>query len=140
MNQLTLSQMRSIYSAVKLYAPLEIAEISWNGTTLHIHGNNWSFTTLSAWRISSDNGAIFGCYDSDSVERTASLRGLKILSAEPQTSRLRIDPIFYLSNGQYLEIFSTDTYEPWTLYIAGEGMYNGMPTTQSTQTDFVSND
>ncbi|MBN9378039.1 MAG: hypothetical protein J0H93_06655 [Chlamydiales bacterium] len=40
---------------------------------------------------------------------------------------LKIDPVFVLSNHQKIEIFSTDTYEPWTFSVEGLGVYIATP-------------
>lgn len=45
---------------------------------------------------------------------------------------IKIDPVFVLSNHQKIEIFSTDTYEPWTFSVGRvRGLYCHASRTQS---------
>lgn len=117
---------RMIIKAKQLL-PLMISEILWDGTMFHMYGSNWSFFTLSAWRISTINRVIFGCYDNDSMTLINSLKNVEILDIDIQTSPLTIDPVFILSNGQKIEIFSTDTYEAWTFQVGELGLFIGTP-------------
>ncbi|PJD94822.1 MAG: hypothetical protein CK425_10555 [Parachlamydia sp.] len=119
--------IETMITKTKKYLPLKITEIAWDGTIFQLYGSNWNFTTLSAWRISTKNQMIFGCYDSDSTSSTHFLKNLKIIDIEIQDALLKIDPVFILSNDQRIEIFSTDTFEPWTFYIDGLEMFIATP-------------
>ena len=112
---------------VRQFLPLKITDANWDGTTFHMHGPAWSFNTLSAWRISSETKVISGCYDADSNALIDSLENLQISSIFVQNNRLKIDPVFLLSNGHQLEIFSTDTFEPWTFNMEGLGFFVASP-------------
>ena len=105
--------------------PLKIEEALWDGTTFHIYSENWSFETLGAWRLSSLEKVICGCYDLNSEEVVKKLVGQSVIKIEMQEKLLRIDPTFILSNGLRLEIFSTDTYESWTFEVNESGLYIG---------------
>lgn len=109
------------------YLPLKISTVNWDETLLHIYGLDWSFTTLSAWRITEENRMVLGCFDKNSVEKALQLVDLEIIDIKCQENRLKIDPIFKLSNNQFLEIFSTDTYEPWTFNLDPVGFFNATP-------------
>ncbi len=111
----------------KKYFPLAITSITWDETVLNMYGPNWSFTTLSAWRVSMEDRIIFGCFDRDSIELTKELTGREITDIYIQADKLKVDPVFLLSNGQMLEIFSTDTYEPWTFKINKLGLFVATP-------------
>jgi hypothetical protein len=102
---------------VKPYLPLKIEETNWDGTVFHMYGTNWSFSTLSSWRVSTTKKMIFGCYDNSSLELLNRLKKTDIIGFDIQTPSLTIDPVFLLSNQLRLEIFSTDVYEPWTFNI-----------------------
>ncbi len=106
--------IETIINELKRYLPLPIEEVSWDGDILIISGQEWGLTTMSGWRVSKDDRVIFGCYDRN--KDLNQLLGLKILDIGVQENRLKIDPIFYLSNNRILEVFSTDTFEPWTFY------------------------
>ena len=111
---------------IKKYLPLKISEALWDGTVFQIYDSIWNFTTLSAWRISTKNNVVFGCFDKDSIQLISNIKNLKILDISFQ-SDLKIDPIFLLSNGQRIEIFSTDTFEPWTFQLDELGAFVATP-------------
>jgi len=112
---------------VKQCLPLKITEVHWDGTIFQIYGQRWNFTTLSAWRVSIDNKMLFGCFDKDSVQLTSCLNNVEILDIAFQSDLLKIDPVFVLSNGQKIEIFSTDTYEPWTFQVNELAVFTATP-------------
>lgn len=107
--------------------PLQIDEAIWDGTSFHIYGESWSFATLSAWRLSSFDKIVCGCYDENSYQIVSSLKGQFIQKIEFQETILKIDPVFILSNGLRLEIFSCDTYESWTFNINQLGIFIATP-------------
>jgi hypothetical protein len=108
------------------YLPLKISEVEWDGTVFQIYSSSWSFTTLSVWRVVTSDKVVFACFDDDS-DRVKQLKGLEVVGLEIQESILKVDPVFLLSNGQRLEIFSTDTYESWTFGIDGCDFAIGTP-------------
>lgn len=112
---------------IKQYLPLKISEVVWDGTIFQIYGQGWNFTTLSSWRISTKNKMVFGCFDNNSLKLTDSLKNVEIIDISFQAEFLKIDPVFILSNGHKIEIFSTDTYEPWTFQVDGLGFFTATP-------------
>jgi hypothetical protein len=112
---------------IQPYLPLHISDVSWEDTNLNIRGSNWAFNTLSSWRVLKDNKIIIGSLDEDSLEIINALKDLKIENIETQEIILNIDPVFILSNGLRLEIFSTDTYEPWIFNIDEVGFFAATP-------------
>jgi hypothetical protein len=119
--------IEKMINELKRHLPLDISEISWDGTIFHMYGSNWNFNTLSAWRISTNSRIILGCYDNNSTDLIKSLKGVQIQDIEIQDNKLKIDPVFLLSDGQRLEIFSTDTFEPWVFYLESLGAYVPTP-------------
>lgn len=111
----------------KEFLPFKIIEIVWDGTLFQMNGPAWSFTTLSAWRISTKSKLIYGCYDNNSIQHVSLLKNLDIVDISCQDYFLKIDPVFHLSNGQKIEIFSTDTFEPWTFNVSDIGMFIPTP-------------
>lgn len=109
------------------YLPLKISEVLWDGTTFQMNGALWNFATLSAWRLSSFEKVYFGCCDDNSDDLIKEVVNLEIMDICFQSEFLKIDPVFILSNGKRLEIFSTDVYEPWTFFIEELGMYIATP-------------
>lgn len=112
---------------VKLYLPLKILEVGWDGAVFNMYGSLWNFTTFSAWRITTKDRMIFGCNDTDSKQLISALKGVEILDIDFQNNFLKIDPVFILSSNQRLEIFSTDIYEPWTFQIKKVAFYAATP-------------
>ncbi len=111
----------------KQYLPLTILEVKWDGTLFQIYGPKWNFTTLSAWRISTNSKIVLGCYDEKSEKLIDYLKNLEIVDIDFQNNLLKIDPVFVLSNDQKIEIFSTDTYEPWTFRVDELGFFSATP-------------
>jgi hypothetical protein len=75
---------------VKPYLPLKISEATWDGTAFQMYGPRWNFNTLSAWRITTKNKMIVGCYDEDSTELINSLVHVEIIHINIQTNLLKI--------------------------------------------------
>ena len=124
--------IEKMITQIKKHLPLKITHAKWNGTIFQIFGSTWNFATLSAWRISNENKVIVGCFDDDSIESIGMLNDLEICDICFQTAFLKIDPLFHFSNGNKLEIFSTDTYEPWTFQINEIGIYIATPSDPSS--------
>lgn len=71
---------------------------------------------MSAWRVSKDRKSIdFACFDKDANELIEKLVGLSICGIDIQGAVVESDPVFLLSDSRMLEIFSSDTFEPWVL-------------------------
>jgi len=68
-----------------------------------------------------------GCNDERSIEVSTIFKDLEIIKIQIQETLLKTDPVFVLSNHQKIEIFSTDTYEPWTFSVEGLGVYIATP-------------
>lgn len=112
---------------IKKKLPLKITEISWDGAIFQMHGLGWNFVSLSSWRIVNHSKMILGCYDDNSKRLIENLKDVEIVDVGLQETILKIDPSFYLSNEYRIEIFSTDTFEPWTFSMDGLGFYSATP-------------
>ncbi len=116
--------IKPMLSNIAPFLPLKIDSVNWTRETLHFHGEGWSFYTLSAWRLGDSKAMILGCFD-DKAEKIASyLTDQTIAAISIQDRVLACDPVFELTSGYRLEIFSTDTFEPWTLHIQKVGFYS----------------
>lgn len=120
---------------VKKYLPLSVKGISYEAGVLNFYGDNWTFATLSAWRIITKERVIKGCFDNDIDNFIENFKLPIIVNIKFQSSTLVIDPVFIFSDDQMLEIFSTDTYEPWTLNLGNEGFYSATPNEPSAFED-----
>ncbi|MBU1168437.1 MAG: hypothetical protein KKD44_02630 [Proteobacteria bacterium] len=105
--------------------PIIVEKVSWDGDTLIIAGDGWSFSTLSAWRVINRGTIQFACWDKNINESVNELSGLSIVSVAAQGLNIGVDPVFELSDGRLLEVFSTDTVEPWTLRLPDGKVYVG---------------
>ncbi len=119
--------IESLISLSKKYLPLIIETIYVDQATLNLSGALWHFNSLCAWRLSRDNKVISGHLSQNKEASITSLKGVSIVSIITQSRFIQVDPVFVLSDGQILEIFSTDTYEPWTFSIDNEPMYCASP-------------
>lgn len=70
---------------------------------------------------------VLGCFDEESKQLVDNLKNQTIIDIYFQSSKLKIDPVFVLSNEEELEIFSTDTYEPWTFRVDDVGFFVPTP-------------
>lgn len=123
---LRIIMIEKMITIIKPYLPVEISEVIWDDTVFQMIGDDWSFTTLSAWRMIANNKMALGCFDKNSEDIIKILTGLQIIDLDFQ-NRMEIDPIFLLSNNLKIEIFSTDTYEPWTFRVKDSGLFTATP-------------
>ena len=109
-------------------APLTITESTWDGDTLTITGSNWNGSFSCGWRLSDRNNVRFGCWDKFNFfdEIRPLLVGASLIDCTNQSTLVSVDPLFALSNGLFLEVFSIDTFEPWVLRLPGAPTYTGV--------------
>lgn len=105
--------------------PLNINNASFDGDTLTLSGESWNFSTLSAWRVLNGNEIEFACWDKNIEEQVSALNGLSIVGTQTQGAIVGTDPVFELSDGRYIEIFSTDTDEPWVMTLPSDTVFVG---------------
>jgi hypothetical protein len=107
--------------------PLRVRSARWEDEQLVIGDDHtWHFSTTSSWRISHAGRLVVGGTSPDAADLVWELCGLSVVDAEPQTSRLSVDPTLIFDNGWSLEIFSDQHLDPWIwqlpdLYIVGDG-------------------
>ena len=112
---------------IKKHLPLTIVNVEWSGDIFTFSGSKWSFSTVSAWRIVKEGRVDYACFDKDTEIELNGILGKEIINISFQSVLLKIDPVFFLSDGRALEIFATDTYEPWTFHIDELGTYVATP-------------
>ena len=59
---------------------------------------------------------------------------LEIIGVEVQSTVLSVDPVLVFSNGQKLEVFSTDTFEPWVMHLPSGEVFVASPADQIAST------
>jgi len=96
--------------------PLEIGRALWDGTVLNVGGDDWSLTTMSPWRLTR-HGALVTSYENEDGDHPAlaALVGRRVVECVAQSSLVPLDPAFVIDDGSVLEVFGTDTLEPWVL-------------------------
>ncbi len=97
--------------------PMIIREATFADPTLTLAGDGWSFSSVSAWRVTSEGALAFGWSDTAAPDRIWELCGQGIVSVAPQSSLMAGDPAFELSSGQWLEIFSDHPTDPWSVQL-----------------------
>lgn len=117
--------MQALIDLCAEHLPLKIREASWDEETLLIKGTDWTFTTKSAWRIIDKKSIVTACDDGNVFKRLNDLRRLEIIDLRSQGSTLLIDPVFGLSNQTWLEVFSIESLEPWTLKLPNGKLFLG---------------
>ncbi|NVB36380.1 hypothetical protein G6O69_00960 [Pseudenhygromyxa sp. WMMC2535] len=104
----------SIFNQINQQLPLKISHASWTGEVLTISGTDWGLNTPGAWRIRTPNRVLAACFDDNASDDVGKLVGRLVVRVEAQSADFAVDPRLVLDNGEFLEIFSSDTFEPWT--------------------------
>ena len=112
---------------ITLALPLTITKASYSGEVLSLVGQDWNLHTLSAWRIAKSGRVLVGCYDKNNREALEALSNKQVVRVFAQSDRVPVDPVFELSTGVFIEIFSTDTFEPWVLKLPGGPIFAASP-------------
>ncbi|MGH8386398.1 MAG: hypothetical protein ACRESJ_13010 [Pseudomonas sp.] len=107
------------------YLPLHIECVEWDGDSLVVSGDRWSFVTSSAWRVSQGRELLFACWDDQKNIRTEELVGLSIVNMSWIAGDQPIDPSFVFSDGRRLDVFCTSVCEPWLMTLPDKNVYVG---------------
>lgn len=107
--------------------PLRVDSIDWQDPVLVVSGMEWNLRCSCAWRVSQEGVLLFGCWDREAGGRILDLIGLDLVEVSPQSSTVAVDPAFVASNGWRLELFSTDSTEPWVLRTPSGPVLVGSP-------------
>jgi hypothetical protein len=97
--------------------PATIKEAAFLDPTLTLAGDGWAFSSPSAWRVLKGSVLEFGWSSVDAPNLVLDLVGLSIVSVTSQSPIMRGDPAFELSDGRWLEIFSDDAVDPWSMQL-----------------------
>ena len=119
--------IESVIAAAQASLPLRVDEVSWGDPVLSIGGQGWNFNSLSAWRLRDAEKVLAGCSDRDAAKALERLVGLSVVRVFPQSAALIVDPAFEFSDGTVLEVFGTDTFEPWTLHLPSGQVFVASP-------------
>jgi hypothetical protein len=78
-------------------------------------GKNWEYVAGGAMVVA--GVILYGFSDSSAEDRVWDLCGQDIVSVSHQSATIKSDPVFHLSSGQAVEIFSDWGNEPWVMQL-----------------------
>lgn len=107
------------------FFPLFIQRVEWNGDSLVLSGDDWSFVTSSAWRVSKDKTLLFACWDDRDDVCPKGMEDLSILGISWIVDNQPIDPSLILSDGRRLDVFCSSFCEPWIMSLPDNSVYVG---------------
>jgi hypothetical protein len=104
--------------------PFKIINVEWMGEQLIVQAESLSLVfATSWWRITKNGLFLFGCTD-ENVIRIKQLKDLTVQKVVQQSQFCKCDLTIILSNGYFLETFSTSILEPWSVTINGETFFS----------------
>lgn len=109
--------MEALLLDARAFLPLAFEAVDWDGNTLNLSGADWSFSTESAWRVTSDGKIVAGCWDADSRQVIEQLIGQLIVSIEAIPTKVSGDLALIFSGGRKVEIFATFASDAWVFRI-----------------------
>jgi len=110
------------YSRHKL--PLLITGADWDGTNLGIWGVDWSFNTMSAFRLLPGDQRACGCYDTNVAQAVKRLVNHQIISIEKLLANGQ-DFNFITDDSTSIQVFLTISVEPWVFHFSNEITFVG---------------
>lgn len=111
--------------------PLKVKAIDWQDPVLVVSGDGWNLTCSCAWRLSANGAVQYGCWDKEAGARILDLIGMEFVGVEHQAPAVPVDLAFLLSDGARLELFSTETIEPWVLRLPTKKVFVASPSDPS---------
>ena len=92
-----------------------VHEATFHDYVLQVRGSGWTLTSTSSWRVVRGGVLVCGAGQQSAPELIRQLLGKSIERVYAQSALLKADPVFELSDGTHLEIFSDQGLDPWTL-------------------------
>lgn len=119
--------------ALDKHFPIKITLYEWDGDNLFIGSDNWSFNTISAWRILKDGYMLAGCHDPDVEPILKEAVCQEIIGIECLKSNPSFDLEFIMEGNYKLQVFCTTYYEPWIFRIDGQSTFVASPSDRNLQ-------
>lgn len=117
----------NVLKQVNLMLPLEVVKVTFIGEQLIIETKKIRIVCATAWwRILGDSSIKLGCCDDD-ADKITELKGESIAKIIPQSPYRKSDITILFSNNLMLEMFSTNSLEPWDISINGGEPYFSDP-------------
>ncbi len=121
----------SVVKAAGRYLPLIIESVEWQNPMLFIGGMKWKFNTITSWRVIFGSKIAFGYGDDNASEIMSLLLGKELVGISPQSSLVEADPVLIFSDSIKIEIFSSESIEPWSLHLPGGEVFVASPTAEN---------
>jgi hypothetical protein len=95
----------------------KLSDLTVQATTFHnyvlqVRGSGWILTSTPSWRLAQGGAFICGAGQPSTPELVRRLHGKSIEAVAAQSALLPADPVFELSGGMHLEIFSDQASTP----------------------------
>jgi hypothetical protein len=116
----------SLADAVRAHAPLPIVTASFDGYfLLSIDGGDWRMGATAPWRVCRGGEVVFGSGTAGAAWLVDSLVGHAVVAVRSRSSLTDVDPLFELTGGLTLEVFSTVHLDPWVMLLDGSSTWVG---------------
>lgn len=116
----------SLADAVRERAPLRIVTASFDGFFhLRIDGDDWGWGATAPWRVCRGGEVAFGSETAGAAWFVDSLVGHDVLAVRSRSLLTEVDPVFELTGGLTIEVFSTVHLDPWVLVLPGRPTWVG---------------
>lgn len=122
-----MSSAENVVQELMMRLPLAVLAIEWNDPSLVLSGAGWSISIMAPWRIVSGDQLRLGSDDATQRALEEAVQDKIVIACEMQSRHSRIDPALIFDGGLVLEVFSASHLEPWTLSLAGAGMFVASP-------------
>jgi hypothetical protein len=119
--------IKLIQKDARAHLPLKIRVAWFERLYLHLHGDDWTFNSDSPWRVTEAGRMIWGYGDATAGDHINELVGSDIIAIVAQSLTLKADPVFILSDGRKLEVFSDQYLEPWVMELPGMNVFVALP-------------
>ncbi len=107
--------MTDAFGLIRAALPLTIQEAEWSDPILTLTGEGWSLAAMCPWRVTDTTGIVMSFTHPESEDLVWDLVGVALVAVHRRGVVQLVDPLFELSNGALLELFSTFGWDAWTL-------------------------
>jgi len=122
--------IKEIISKIRKLLPSKLIKLDWNGSSLTLVGNGWSFSTDQPWRLTTNRFVICGSEDDFELAHSEirKISKLNVIDIDFQSKIIASDLVFCFEKDCYLEVFSSSSVDPWTCNIKESNVvYIGSP-------------
>lgn len=106
----------SVNDAILAALPLYVEVIDWSFPVLNVRGSDWILAGVFPWRLVDRDGLVTSGSLESSHRHLRNLVGTSIVGVSFDGETL-LDPRFHFETGLFLEVFSDEAYDTWTLRV-----------------------